>query len=111
MSAVDLARFLAYQRYDNNILTPASRKQMETDYLGWMPAGIWPVKGDFGVYYAHKGDLFYGPSDEPRNGMTSCIMNYPNGIQVALLVNALGPYKRADSLLVEAFDTAWVVKP
>jgi CubicO group peptidase (beta-lactamase class C family) len=110
LSAVDLARFLAYQRYDDNILTPASRKQMETSYLGWMPAGVWPVKGDFGVYYAHKGDLFYGPSDA-RNGMTSCIMNYPNGVQVALLVNSLGAYKRADSLLVEAFDNARIMKP
>ncbi|HKQ77302.1 MAG TPA: serine hydrolase domain-containing protein [Blastocatellia bacterium] len=110
LSAVDLARFLAHQRYNDKLLTPASRKQMETSYLGWMPASNWPVKGDFGVYYAHKGDLFYGPKDEPRNGMTSCIMNYPNGVQVALLVNSLGTYKRADALLVEAFDNAWILK-
>lgn len=107
LSAVNLAQFLAHLRYDNKILTPATRKLMDDNYLGWMsPEGGWPVTGDFGVYRSHEGDLLYG--SEPKNGMTSIIMNYPNGVQVAILVNSLGTYTKAVSLARIAFDNAWV---
>jgi D-alanyl-D-alanine carboxypeptidase len=108
LSAVNLAQFLAHLRYDNKILTPATRKLMNDNYLGWMsPEGGWPVTGDFGVYHSHEGDLHYG--DDPKNGMTSIIMNYPNGAQVVILVNSLGTYTKAVSLARQAFDNAWIL--
>lgn len=108
LSAVNLAQFLAHLRYNNKILTSATRKLMNDNYLGWMSPEGWPqVVGDFGVYHSHEGDLFYG--SEPRNGMTSIIMNYPNGVQVAILVNSLGTYTKAVSLAKETFDNSWVL--
>jgi hypothetical protein len=67
----------------------------------------WPVTGDYGVYRAHEGDLGY--DSDPKNGMTSIIMNYPNGVQVVILVNSLGTYTKAVSLARIAFDNAWVL--
>jgi CubicO group peptidase (beta-lactamase class C family) len=107
LSAVNLAQFLAHLRYDNKILSPQTRKLMDDNSLGWVTPTAWPVTGDFGVYHSHEGDLFY--DNEPRNGMTSVIMNYPNGVQIALLVNSLGTYQKAVVLTREAFDNAWVL--
>lgn len=104
--------------FDLNLFEQNIKKAVDGQTIGYSYAinvtGQLKKKGAYGYAVLSqdmpKGDLFYGPKDEPRNGMTSCIMNYPNGVQVALLVNALGTYKRADALLVEAFDNAWVVK-
>ena len=120
LSAIDLARFLANLRYNDNILTPATRRIMNAFHLGWMQK----VEGEHGEYYSHGGDLFYNPKvNQPdeiniddtvaipvgRNGMTGCIMDYPNGTQVALLVNSLGTYQSKRGLLRDAFDNAWVL--
>jgi CubicO group peptidase (beta-lactamase class C family) len=107
LSAFNLAQFLAHLRYDNKILSPATRKLMDDNFLGWMTPQGWPVTGDFGVYRAHEGDLGY--DSDPKNGMTSIIMNYPNGVQVVILVNSLGTYTKAVSLARIAFDNAWVM--
>jgi CubicO group peptidase (beta-lactamase class C family) len=106
LSAVDLARFLAHLRYNNQILSPATRKIMDDHFLGWRKVGGSPT-GDYGIYHAHGGGLFYGSGDN-QTGMTSCIMNFPNGAQVALLINSLGTYSSKYTLLKEAFDNAWV---
>jgi D-alanyl-D-alanine carboxypeptidase len=104
LSAVDLARFLAHLRYNNNILTPATRKMMNDNLMGWRPEG-WSYKGDFGLYLAHGGGLNYG-----TDSMTSCIMNFPNGVQVALLINSAGTFGDKYKLLGGAFDSAWVLE-
>ncbi len=106
LSAVDLARFLAHLRFNNQILSPATRKMMDDGFLGWRKSGGSPT-GDHGVYLAHGGLLHYG-ADDNQTGMTSCIMNFPNGAQVALLINSLGSYGNKYTLLKEAFDNAWV---
>jgi CubicO group peptidase (beta-lactamase class C family) len=120
LSAIELARFLAHLRYNDKILVPATRTQMDTFKLGWMQK----LEGEHGEYHSHGGDLFYNPKvtqpDEieisdtlkipvGRNGMTGCIMNFPNGAQVALLVNSLGTYQSKRALLRDAFDNAWVL--
>ncbi len=120
LSAIELARFLAHLRYNDKILVPATRTQMDTFKLGWMQK----VEGEHGEYNSHGGDLLYNPKvtkpDEinssdtltipvGKNGMTGCIMNFPNGAQVALLVNSLGTYQSKRGLLRDAFDNAWVL--
>jgi hypothetical protein len=103
LSAFELAKFLAHLRYNNQILSPASRKMMDDNLMGWRPAG-WSYKGDFGLYLAHGGGLNYG-----TDVMTGCIMNFPNGVQVALLINSAGTYGDKYKLLGEAFDNSWVL--
>lgn len=121
LSAVELARFLAHVRYNDAILTPATRRLMDAGMLGWR-AGSSPT-GDYGLYRAHGGGLGYSPAlpkpnegslDDIKipvqsNGMTGCIMNFPNGAQVSLLINSSGPFGDKYTLLKEAFDNAWVL--
>jgi D-alanyl-D-alanine carboxypeptidase len=106
LSAVELARFLAHLRFNNQILLPEVRKMMDDGFLGWRKSSGSPT-GDYGIYLAHGGGLNYG-SGNKETGMASCIMNFPNGAQVALLINSLGTYGNKYTLLKEAFDNAWV---
>lgn len=110
LSAVDLARFLAHLRYNDKILTPATRQVMNDFRLGWRPPKEYgTVIGKHGSYHAHGGGLKYG-SDEAPVGMSSGIMDYGNGVQVALVINSLGTYPDKIALLRDAFDNAWVVE-
>jgi CubicO group peptidase (beta-lactamase class C family) len=120
LSAIDLARFLAHLRYNDNILTPVTRRQMDAFHMGWR----FNITGAQGEYYAHGGGLGYKPNvNQPNdadpedtlvnpvgdNGMTGCIMNYPNGVQVSLLINSTGSFGSKYSLLTHAYDNAWVL--
>jgi D-alanyl-D-alanine carboxypeptidase len=120
LSAIDLARFLANLHYNNNILSPLTRRQMDAFHMGWRFIG----KGAQGEYYAHGGGLSYTPNvPQPdniniedtlsiplgKNGMTGCIMNYPNGAQVSLLINSSGTFEDKYKLLIKAYDNAWVL--
>jgi D-alanyl-D-alanine carboxypeptidase len=122
LSAIDLARFMANLRYNDNILTPATRRLMDAYHLGWRFTSS--TKGAQGEYLAHGGGLGYSPklpkSDpvDPTdtlvipvgdNGMTGCIMNYPNGAQATLLINSSGTFEDKYKLLVKAYDNAWVL--
>ena len=110
LSAVDLARFLAHLRYNDKILTPATRQTMNDFRLGWRPPKEYPtVVGKHGSYYAHGGGLKYGTDEEPV-GMSSGIMDYGNGVQAALVVNSLGTYADKILILRDAFDNAWAVE-
>ncbi len=117
LSAVDLAKFLAYIRFSNNILNQESRDLMfdknncpgtNCRPLGWQP----PVAGKYGNYYSHGGLLFYGKKAEEgkpdiRNGMNGGVITFPNGIQASLLINSGGHSPSAKGILVDAFDSAW----
>jgi CubicO group peptidase (beta-lactamase class C family) len=105
MSAVNLAQFLAHLRYNNKILTPATRKMMDENMLGWRTGGS--VKGDHGLYLAHGGGL---NNSQGVLFMSTCIMNYPNGVQVSLLINSGGTFGDKYKLLGNAFDNAWVLE-
>lgn len=119
LSAIDLARFLANLHYNDNILTAVTRRQMDAFHMGWRFIG----KGAQGEYFAHGGGLSYTPNvPQPeansiedtltipigKNGMTGCIMNYPNGAQVSLLINSSGSFGDKYKLLTKAYDDAWV---
>lgn len=111
LSANELGSFIAHLRFDDAVLTPATRQMMNQDSLGWLDpdAFDWGSGTTFGPYYNHGGDLAR---------MQSCIMNYPINVQVSLLVNSSGgavnlvdlPGKKQHPcrLLQQAFDAAWV---
>ena len=108
LSAMDLARFLAAVRYNDKILSPTTRKLMDANYLGWMDPGPWSLNGTYGKYLGHRGDLNWNKDDpKKRVGMTSLILNYPNGVQVAILVNSLGTYPSIHTGMRDAFDNSW----
>jgi CubicO group peptidase (beta-lactamase class C family) len=110
LSALELAQFLAHVRYNDNILTPASRKLMDENYLGWMDPDpeLWDLYGDHGVYLGHRGDLIWRDKNKVAiGGMTSLILNFPNSVQVALLVNSLGTYGSTHKVVADAFDASW----
>jgi hypothetical protein len=108
LSAVELAQFLAHVRYDDKILTPATRKLMDENYLGWMDPAEWDLNREHGAYLGHRGDLNWKDANKVKvAGMTSLILNFPNGVQVSLLVNSLGTYASTHKAVAGAFDDAW----
>lgn len=108
LSAVELAQFLAHVRYNDKILTPAMRKLMDENYLGWMDPAEWGLFREHGAYLGHRGDLNWKDAKDTKvAGMTSLILNFPNGVQVSLLVNSLGTYGSTHTVVADAFDAAW----
>lgn len=108
LSAMELAKFLAHVRYNDKILTPATRKLMDENHLGWMDPEEWDLFREHGAYLGHRGDLNWKDAKNVKvAGMTSLILNFPNGVQVALLVNSLGTYGSTHIVVAEAFDAAW----
>jgi len=89
LSAVELAAFMAGQRFDNAILSPAARQVMDNGFLGWAdPNQYGAAVGDYGIYRHHGGMLLWNP--QPYRGLETCIMNFPSTLQVAFVVNSVG---------------------
>ena len=106
LSARELAAFLAHLRY-GELLSDEMRQLMDEEFLGWRPLGN--VTGEHGIYRAHGGGLC-NPSCSGGKGMSGAIMNFPNNVQVVLLINSLGGvHPEKYTLLRDAYDAAWVV--
>ncbi len=102
LSAYNLGEFLTALRTNDNILTPATRDLMDQNFFGWSnPANYTFAQGFYGTYYSHGGDNF--------GGVNTAIMDFPNGVQAALVMNsntAAGiPYQAI--VLKDAFEDAW----
>ena len=108
LSSVELLGVMAFRRFTQQILSPASRQLMDFNYLGWMdPARYAFSKGIYGNYRSHGGDLTVsGP-------LGACYMEFFNGVQVALNVNStggnyLGNGSYQCSVLKWAFENAFI---
>jgi D-alanyl-D-alanine carboxypeptidase len=113
LSTTELARFMANLRYNDKILTPATRKLMDDNVMGWEDPAYWKqFQGKYGSYLGHGGLLNYN-KDKPETivGMVSIIINYPSGIQAVLMINSMGNYPNKAQLMKDAFDAAVVMKP
>jgi D-alanyl-D-alanine carboxypeptidase len=110
MSALELGKFMAAVRYDDNILAPSTRKLMDDNFLGWQdPAAWWQLRGKYGDYLGHGGLLKWNDGDDTkRTGMVSVIANFPSGVQGVLLINSFGDYPNKELLIRDAFDQAVV---
>lgn len=127
MSAIELARFLAYLQYDNTFLNKESRALMFENYLGFMDSdslfgnysfgsGLW------GAYRMHGGDLCYPAQNVPAGqngcasafqprGVDTCAANFPGGIQAVLLINSTGGnYPYQCTVLKNAYEGAFAAK-
>jgi hypothetical protein len=102
LSAAEMAAILATRRHTNAILSPESRRQMDEEFLGW-----YPQYGVRGVYRAHNGGLGYSGG----RGLGACWMDYPFGIQAAVLSNSVGGNDDLCTVLRFGFDTAFVDPP
>ena len=113
ISAVNLARTLAYLRYTQDLMPTAAFQEMKAKYLGFMnPANYSFAQGDFGVYHGHGGDWDHTGS----GGLDSCALMFPINVEAAVLINSsrkvLGVgYPNGGhqcGVLKWAFDNAWV---
>ncbi len=108
LSSRELASFLGFLRFTDDILTPTVREQMDAGLLGWLDDAVFSgwIEGDRGLYRSHGGD--YPGLSNP--GMTGCMMNFDTNFQIALLVSSRGGDLggHACQLLRDAYDAAWL---
>jgi CubicO group peptidase (beta-lactamase class C family) len=106
LSAIDLAAFMAHIRYNDDILSPASRELMDEYFLGWRNPDDWGTGtvGEHGVYYAHGGKWQKGGRE-----FQGCIMKFPIHVEAVLLINSSENFSGEKcGLLRQAFDDAYV---
>ncbi len=108
LSAYELAKFMAYLRYSDRILSPAMRDLMDTLKLGW--SYNWSLNGNHGQYLAHAGALYFDSEDFPnRREMQGCMMKFPIHVEAVLLVNSsIESNTLPCTALRNAFDAAWI---
>src|SRR5262249_52459578 len=92
LSANDYAKFLIGLRSNDDVLSESTRQLMRDGFLGFMdpnPDHSYEYsQGMFGTYYGHGGDLGDLSTPNPTNDLNTFIMDFPDGVQVALLVNS-----------------------
>jgi hypothetical protein len=99
MSTTEIAAFMAHQRFNNAVLSPAARQAMDPAVYNW-------GNGMYGIYRSHGGDLQYNPM--PFRGLNACMMNYPFGVQAVVVTNSAGSaYPYQCTVLRDAFDNAF----
>jgi D-alanyl-D-alanine carboxypeptidase len=108
LSAYDLANVMANIRYNDEILSPTMREQMDDLFLGWSES--WSYGGDHGLYRAHAGALYFDDEDfGDRREMQECIMKFSIEVEAVLMVNSsVVDQKYPCTILGNAFDNAWV---
>jgi D-alanyl-D-alanine carboxypeptidase len=107
LSAIDLAAFMAYTRYDDNILSPANRKVMEDNFIGWSESNR--MTGVHGEYYNHGGSITQtnGANGSVGN-MLGLIVKYPNNVEAVILINSdIANSQNTRTLMLNAYDNAW----
>jgi hypothetical protein len=99
LSANQLAAFLSYLRYTDDLLSPATRDLMNDGRLGWKA-----YTGTHGTYLGHGGQWKKG-----SGGMDGCVMSFHIHVDASLLINSrVGDYPLPCTILRQAFDDAWV---
>lgn len=108
LSSVGLLGVMAFRRFSNLILSPASRQLMDFNHLGWMDPDRYSwSKGVYGNYRNHGGDLTVSGTLGAR------YMEFFNGVQVVVNINSAGGNYLGDnsyqcSVLKWAFENAFI---
>lgn len=107
LSAIDLAAFMAYIRYDNNILSQANRNFMEQFFLGWSEGNR--MNGIKGEYYNHGGSITQTSGSTGSTGnMLGLIVKYPNNVEAVILINSnIANGVSTRTIMKDAYDNAW----
>jgi hypothetical protein len=116
ISAVNLARSMAYLRYTQDLLPTPAFQEMKAKFLGFSnPAnGYSYAQGSFGVNHGHGGD--WDHSGATNGGLDACVLMFPINVEAAVLINSsrkvLGVgYPNGGTqcgVLKWAFENAWV---
>ena len=103
MSAMQLAHFIAYVWHSEALISTDMRHEMNNSLLGLSES---VSDGQYGKYYKAKGGgLRYGAS--PKKGLDCMFMNYPNGVQVVVLLNSTDAAFPLHPKLRDLFDASW----
>lgn len=109
LSSLEVLGVMAYRRYTNLILSPATRQLMDFGFLGWQdPADNYArSSGLYGVYRTHGGTL------NASGPLGTCYMEFFNGVQVAMGANSgggnyLGNNSHQCDAVKWAFENAFV---
>lgn len=102
MSAFQLAHLIAYVWHSEDLISKDMRHQMNNSLLGLSES---VDDGEHGFYQAKGGGLRYGAA--PKKGLDCMFMNYPNGIQVVVLLNSTDATFPLHPKLRDAFDNSW----
>lgn len=106
MSAVELARLLAFVRFSDTIIDAETREEMDDLYLGWLDpqafaAYVQSTLFPSVTFRGHGGDYV---------GVIGCMVNFHINVQASLVINSTGGDigGHACQVLRDAFDSAWV---
>jgi len=102
MSAFQLAHLIAYVWHSETLISKEMRFEMNTSLLGLSES---VDNGEHGFYQAKGGGLRYGSA--PKKGLDCMFMNYPNGIQVVVLLNSTDAAFPLHPKLRDLFDDSW----
>jgi hypothetical protein len=106
LSARELAAFLAFITYTEDIIDETQRAGMDAFRLGWRPTGTY--NGTFGDYLGHGGSI-----NSQANGVTgnvrAAIMKFNLQVEASLVANSgiVGLGGSAANVLQRAYDAAW----
>lgn len=108
LSARELAAFMTYMTYDDEMLSPAARLRMDSLRLGWSVSGT----GPFGRYYGHDGAIgaqeAVGVAIWKKGAVRAGVVKFPIQCEAALVANSkIEGYASASGLLNDAFSASW----
>lgn len=101
LSAMDLAKIMAYFKYDQNetIISAQQRESILNSELGLTES----MSGAHGIYPSKGGTR--GPDSCCNRALRSRIMFFPNGVEAIILTNS--NRNNLGSLLRNSFDNSW----
>jgi D-alanyl-D-alanine carboxypeptidase len=107
ISCYDLARFFAYVRFTEDVISDGTRQLMDDNYLGWDRGLSVSENYEHGIYHAKNGGFTNGDGQ----GVSTLIKNFPEGVQITVMINSVGGDYGGLSInsgVATAFDNAWV---
>ena len=114
LSARNLNNILANLKYTDKILNNEYKQKMNDELLGWHnDSSIYEALTEGGTAYGHEGyyEDQFGPNAAANpqvRGVFTGFMMFPNGVEVAAVVNSLGGTNTMCRELRDAYNAAWV---
>lgn len=101
LSTNELAKLWTYTFFTNDILNETDKNLMKDNELG-----LWNSRtGAKGRYLCKLGGWSYD-GNNPSDSYNSCLMSFPNGVQIAIIVNSPVP-TALNTMVRDAFDASW----
>ena len=112
MSAMEMARFMAYLSHTTNLLDYTQRSLMDSKNLGWddddspmTVAGKSHGKG--GALWTDSNNS--GTQDNGDAGLQTMVIKFPNNIELSMAINSIpGQYRTMGTFVGNAYNNAWV---